>query len=86
MSTPDQWDTEFMARRLAEREGLEGARPLYPPLSPEHASEVARSELADESFRAQVELAKVKIRAQRAKARWWHEFIPYTITIRRREP
>lgn len=46
----------------------------------------AYAEVIEEDFRREVEAYKQVIRARRKAWRWWHRFIPFTITIRRREP
>jgi hypothetical protein len=42
----------------------------------------AHDEIQHEQWRLKVDHYKAQMRA----ARWWHKLIPFTITIRRREP
>lgn len=46
----------------------------------------AVTELRNEELLILMSQCKARIQAQRARARWWHKFIPFTIIIRRREP
>lgn len=44
---------------------------------------LAREEIAEEDFDADVEAEKVRIRTH---VPWWHRIIPFTITVKRRKP
>lgn len=44
----------------------------------------AHTEIEEEQFRALVEVEKEKIRQRNRSRRWWHAFVPFTITIKRR--
>lgn len=50
------------------------------------ARKVARAELDNEMFQSLVRAERERILAAQSRRRWWHRFIPFTITITRRKP
>lgn len=47
--------------------------------------QAARKEIAQEDRRAAIDAEKTRIRDHRARAKWWHRFIPIIIQIKRRD-
>lgn len=56
----------------------------YTPPFITEALNQAHTEIEEEQFRALVEVEKDKIRQRNRSWRWWHVFVPFTITIKRR--
>lgn len=52
----------------------------------QEARRIAEQELQDEAVRELITIYKARIKQQNANKRWWHRFIPFTITITRRKP
>lgn len=52
----------------------------------QEARRIAQQELVEEAMRELVATEKERIKKQAASKRWWHRFIPFTITITRRKP
>lgn len=49
-----------------------------PGFSVENIERIAIEELREESHRAAVEAAKIRIREAMKRKRWWHTFFPFT--------
>ena len=52
----------------------------------QEARRLAQQELANEALRLAIDEEKARLRQRAASKRWWHRFIPFTITITRRKP
>lgn len=52
----------------------------------QEARRIAKLELDNEAMRELIHAEKERIKKQAASKRWWHRFIPFTITITRRKP
>lgn len=52
----------------------------------QEARRIARQELEKEALRKAIDEEKARIKQRAASKRWWHRFIPFTITITRRNP
>lgn len=52
----------------------------------QEARRIAQQELHDEAMREMIAIHKARIKQKNASKRWWHRFIPFTITITRRKP
>ena len=50
------------------------------------ARRLAQQELDNEALRLAIDEEKARLRQRAASRRWWHRFIPFTITITRRKP
>ena len=48
----------------------------------QEARRIAKQELYDEQLRQAIDAEKARLRAKR----WWHRFMPFTVTITRRKP
>lgn len=46
--------------------------------------EQARNEILDEKFREAVEAEKLRIRLADSRKKWWHKFVPFVVSIKRR--